>query len=1110
MIRFLFVVLGLVAGLMAQTYGEIAGTVMDPSGAVLAGVEIVVENPATGFVRKTLSSGAGIYTVGFLRPGIYQVTGSLAGFKTSVRKDVQVQVDSATKLNLALSVGQVSESVEVSGAAPLVNSENAAVGTVIENRRIIELPLNGRNWLQLVALSPNVSAEMRSSGHVDSRQGGERGRQSISIAGQRQFFNRYTLDGVENTDVNYNTYVVRPSIEALEEFKIQTGIYSAEYGRAVSQINATTKTGGNRHHGAVFHFLRNDKLDAKEWQQQGEKNPFRRNQFGFVWNGKVIADKLFFLSNFEGTRDTKTFQGTANVAPAPWRTGDFSGQAAVIFDPDTRAFQTTNGVERAVSAMPFPGNRIPVNRLHPVYGKLLEFYPEATRTGQDIVQNYVRQRKRPLNSDQFTQRFDFNENSKSAWFGRFSVADDFERRIESFPQQEGGVQVKVWQVMAANTRTLAPNIVNETRFGYNRFDNDLILRYAYERDVTQELGIRGLVSPSTNAWGTPAIQLGSGLSGFGESGNGPWIYRNRTMQFLNNTSVILGKHTLRFGVESRRDIYNAQGNTVARGRFYYQGLLSIAPGDRAQAANLWADFALGLNQRSERALGLASGDLRAISWFGYVEDAWKITPKLTLTLGMRYERTPPWYEPNRQMMNIQMFGWTPGSKTPIMTRPGDGNFNEGLLFRFADVIPTQAGDDKLGRTTIQTDGNDFAPRIGIAWAPTSKWTVRAGAGLFNTQDQGNPRFDIVRNVAGRGDFTSSDQRPNSPLDDPWRSERQSFTCSNWNGNCVGQPFVLGNAVNRKTPFVTQWLFNLQRQIGNSLVVEAGYMGNIGRRLERLRSTNEPYPRAGLTDTSSVQSRRPFPVYGIIQQVENVVNSNYHAMNFKVQQRFARGLSLLLGYTWSKSIDDASGVRSSSGEQSIAKSDWNLRDERGLSQFHTGQRLVSSVLYEIPFFAGAPKLASSILGGWQVSGIVTFSTGNPVRVGMIGDNNGIGGEGNYPDATGLSATTGAGTVDRFWNINAFDQTNPELRYRFGNSGRNTLVGPGFGQLDSSLMKTFRLPIEGHTLQFRWEAFNISNHPNWNFPSTDIRNAATFGRVLTARQMRELQFGLKYVF
>ncbi|MEZ5356757.1 MAG: TonB-dependent receptor [Bryobacteraceae bacterium] len=520
---------------------------------------------------------------------------------------------------------------------------------------------------------------------------------------------------------------------------------------------------------------------------------------------------------------------------------------------------------------------------------------------------------------------------------------------------------------------------------------------------------------------------------------------------------------------------------------------------------------LGLPQRSERALSLA---LRPI--FGrsptylYFEDSWKITPRLTLNAGLRYEITPPWYEPNRRIMNIQMFGWGPDARTPIMTRPGEGDFNDGLQFRFADVIPTQTGDDKMGRATIQTDRTDFAPRIGLAWSPTSNWSIRLGGGLFYTQDQGNPRFDIARNLAGRGDFTGSDLIPNSTLDDPWRSERQSFTCSNWSGNCVGQPFVLGNVNSRRTPYVGQWLFNIQRELPGGLAIETGYMGNVGRKLERLRSTNEPFLRKGLNDTTSIQARRPFAIYGIIQQVDGVVNSNYHALNLKITKRFTRGLNVLAGYTWSKSIDDASGIRSSSGEQSIAKWDWNLQDERGLSQFHTGQRLVLSAIYEIPFFADAPRAARAVLGGWQGSGIITAATGNPVRVSAIGDTNNIGGEGNYPDATGISPTTNAGWADRFWNIAAFDISNPELRYRFGNVGRNVLIGPGYSNVDLSLLKNIATPWEGHRLQFRWEVFNGFNHANWNVPASDARNAATFGRVLSARPMRQMQFALKYLF
>ena len=368
---------------------------------------------------------------------------------------------------------------------------------------------------------------------------------------------------------------------------------------------------------------------------------------------------------------------------------------------------------------------------------------------------------------------------------------------------------------------------------------------------------------------------------------------------------------------------------------------------------------------------------------------------------------------------------------------------------------------------------------------------------------------MVRNIAGRGDFTGSDQRPNMTTEDPWRFERQNFTCTGWSGNCVGQPFVLGNVVSRRTPYVMQWLFNLQRQVTTNLLVETGYMGNFGRRLERLRSTNEAFTRTSLTDTRSIAERRIFPMYGIIQQVDGVNNSNYHAFNLKIQQRFNRGLTLLAGYTWSKAIDNGSGIRSSAGEQSIAAYDWDLRPERGLSQFHTAHRWVASLIYDLPRLQQSHPFLRQTLGGWQTSSIITFSTGNPVRVGVIGDTNNMGGEGNYPDATGISPSLNAGSTERFWNREAFDLTNPELRFRFGNAARNTLIGPGFAQWDFSLMKNFSLPREGHSIQIRWETFNFTNHANWNFPSTDVRNVA-FGRVLTARDMRQMQFGVKYLF
>jgi hypothetical protein len=443
----------------SQTFGEITGTVTDPTGARVQGAVISVRNTATNQVREITTNEAGNWTVPFLVPGTYDIAVNAPGFKRAAQAGLVLQVGDTARANFALEVGAVSETVEVTSAAPLLATENTAVGTVIENKRIVELPINGRNYLNLVKLSSNVTAEMSAGGQANDRQGGERANQSISIAGQRQQFNRFTLDGVENTDVNFNTFVVRPSIDALQEFKVQTGIYSAEFGRATSQINATTRGGGNQWHGAVFEFLRNDLLDAKEWRNDGEKNPFRRNQFGFTLLGPVVIpkilngrDRLFFMANYEGLRDTKTLLGTANVATARMRNGDFSADSRGIWDPLTRVY--SNG--RAVSATPFPSDTIPRHRIHPTSLQLLEFYPDPTVPGDNPNRNYIRNRKRPNNSDQFTTRIDFNESSSSNWFGRFSWGDEFLRRIAAFEAQEGRTSTKVYQTMLSNTRTWGP------------------------------------------------------------------------------------------------------------------------------------------------------------------------------------------------------------------------------------------------------------------------------------------------------------------------------------------------------------------------------------------------------------------------------------------------------------------------------------------------------------------------------------------------------------------------------------------------------------------------------------------------------------------------------
>jgi len=369
-------------------------------------------------------------------------------------------------------------------------------------------------------------------------------------------------------------------------------------------------------------------------------------------------------------------------------------------------------------------------------------------------------------------------------------------------------------------------------------------------------------------------------------------------------------------------------------------------------------------------------------------------------------------------------------------------------------------------------------------------------------------------MAGLGQFTADPEQPNSNLSDPWKSQREAFKCKDWSGPCLGPPKGLGNIYARRTPYVYQYLFNVQRQLSQNVLLEVGYQGNQGHKLERMRFINQAVQKTGLSDASTIAQRIPWPAYTRIMEVDGSVNSNYHALSGKLQQRFSKGLTYLMGYTWSKAIDGGSALRTNSGDRLNPMNSWDLTRERGLSQFDVRRRLVGSVLYELPFGAGKPfasrgALVNKVVGGWQAGTILTFADGSPTNVGVLGDTASVGTNENYPDATGISPFPQNQSVDQFWNIAAFDATNRELSYRFGTVGSRVLSKPGVRQWDFSLVKNTSIR-EHHSLQFRFEAFNFPNHPNWNAPSTDARAAATFGKITSARTMRELQLGLKYVF
>ncbi len=1100
-------VLAMSARLCGQTQGEITGQITDSTGGLVAGAKVTVTNENTNATRVVTTNAAGIYNVPSLTPGIYVVKAEAPGFQVVVRGGVELQVQQTARIDFQMQVGQVSEVVEVTGGAPLLTTESTTVGSVIENRRIVDLPLNGRNFLQLVALSPNVSFGFGSNSTATGRQGGQRSEQNISVSGQRSEFNYFTLDGVDNTDVSFNMYIFLPSIDALQEFKVQSGIFPAEFGRATGQVNVSTKPGGNSFHGALFEFLRNSALDANNYSFTSThpvKDPFRRNQYGFTLGGPVIVPKLlngrnrlFFMANYEALRDRKGLRSVSSVPSAAMRNGNFSGLASAIFDPNTRARQP----DGTITAAPFPGNVIPSSRFNARDVKLLEFYPLPNVPGAGLSRNYQNTEGRRFDTDQFTVRIDFVENSNSTWFGRYSYSTELQLTPGSFQKQGAKLETYPKQVLLSNVRVLSPAAVNEFRFGYVRFINKNLNYNANLRNVVSEIGgLPGVGVPFPDIYGIPGMSI-NGFDSFGDPTFLPFIDRNNTFQWTDSISVTRGTHSLKFGAEIRRDRFNELGNSFPRGNFTFGGQATQNPLSPNTTGSGFADYLLGLPRTSEAALLLANTQLRATAQAYYFDDVWKIRPKLTLNIGLRYENTPPYYDKHNSIVNALVPSASDPAQHPTLVRAGSGDFYEGVPFRFDPAIKILRSDQPMGRRLVARDNNDFAPRIGLAYSPTAKWTIRSGFGVFYVQDSGNTRFDLGRNLAGRRRDEASNDFPDLTMDQPFRNLGGTVTV-------LSAPYVLANIYQRRTPYVLQYLVNAQRQLAHDLVLEVGYIGNQGHKLERLRAFNDPLPGAG-----SVALRRPWPELGIIQEVDGSVNSNYNSLAVKLQQRFSRGLTYVVGYTWSHAIDNGSAIRTHSGDPLFPQDSYNLANDRGLSQFHVQHRLTTSLLWELPFGKGrrwlqAGGFSDAIVGGWQLGSIITVQTGFPYTVVSGQDVANTGEPYQRPDFAGANPNLPGGQRDpqHYFNTAAFVLPRP---YTFGNLGRNTMIGPELVNWDFSLAKDFAVR-EQQRLEFRFEAFNFPNRPNFALPNSTLISSS-FGTISsTATTMREIQFALKYVF
>jgi len=1113
-----FVAVLLLSGLsvIGQTLGDISGQVTDPSGAGVPSSVVTLTNPATNAIRTAETNETGLYTFTSVPPGAYSLKVEHPGFKTTT-SNVEVQVQQSVRLNLTLQVGQVSESVEVSATAALLQSENATVGSVVETKSIVELPLNGREYLNLVTLAPNVSNLAPPSGQAQSRQGADRANLAISAGGNRIVYDYYTLDGVSNTDVNFNGYIVLPSIDALQEFKVQTGVYPAEFGHGATQINVLTKSGGNTYHGSLFEFVRNNDFDALPFQFTAAKpgvSPFKWNDFGFELDGPVVIpklfngrNKLFFMANDEWLIQRQTTQSVYTVPTPQMFQGNFSQLATTIYDPTTK--------------QPLTNNTIQPSQISPISQKLLKYYNSANLPG--LINNYVQNNASPFDRDGFVLRMDFVESPKSQWTGRYSWGDEVQSN-QTINLSGSKVTVNYEQYLGSNTRILTPNIVNEARFGYSRFFNAITALGAFGTNYVQQLALPNLPAGPPVTWGIPSVGL-TNYSGFGDNSDGPYQNSTNTAQFLDNVSWIKGKHTFKFGFEYDRQNYNEFGNQYSRGQYSFQP--NATQSASHTGGDSFAEFLLGDIYQATTAIAAANVLFHRNNWAAFADDTWKVTPKLTLSLGLRWELVPPFEDSLNDLFIVYVphndfAPQSPQSRWPYFIRQGNCtdayNAPPPIAVRWTKT-PAVCSNGVLPNQLMGTRYTDFAPRVGIAYSPDSKTVVRVGLGTFFSQDNANsPYFDLGRNLAVR----------NSNIATTGQADVQysnAFPATGGTTVPVGAPYAYSDNPAHHTAYTMQYLLNVQRQFGASWAVEVGYLGSVSHHMAGFWNQNQGVP----SPVGTAASHLPFGDYTFIQTVEDMGNGEYNSFTVKIDKRYSNGLSLTTAYTHAVAIDDTSAIRIQNYDTLFPQNSDCVRCERGPSSFDARNRLVVAPLYELPVGKGKALninngFLNAVIGGWQAGGIITAQSGVPQNLTASGDNSNTQTGYDRPYyVSGQSVAAANQSPNRWYNSAAFVLA---PYGQFGNVGRDSALAPGVFSINAEIHKNWVMPYnEHHQVQFRAEAFNLFNHPNFYAPNGNILAGAAFpGAPSTAAHqgfgvinqlafgipMRQLQLGLKYTF
>ncbi|MGD0199764.1 MAG: TonB-dependent receptor [Bryobacteraceae bacterium] len=1058
--------------------GTIVGTVFDPSGAVVPKARITVRNQETNATREVVTTEDGDYNVPLLPPALYQVTVEKAGFRRSVYGDVNLDVDQTARVDFTLQVGGVNEEVAVTDTVPLVQTDTSTLGQVIDRRQVRELPLNERNFLSLVLLV--AGGQPPAEGSQNSTQGG-----AISVNGAREQSNNFLLDGVDNNDPYINQYVVLPSIDAIQEFKVQSSDYSAEFGRGGgAQINVVLRNGSNRLHGSVFEFFRNRNLDAKNFFDLpyctpasppgtcGEIPRFDRNQFGGTLGGPIRRDKTFFFVSYEGLR---LRQATTRQATVPSQM-ERAGILAMVPPP------YRNPAGEAVF------NLLPAANVGP------DLATSNTFTASPVIRNSVNS---PL------IKLDHRAGANDSITGHYAVFD--ENRFNPFDPVNAFTNLPGYGSFTLNhaqntglswTHILNSRLVNELRFGFNRL-RAAVLQEHHGTNESQALGFPTVLTNPVDL-GFPNVSI-LAFDGIGEPINYPQDRHDNTFHLADNLAWNYGRHQFKFGADIRRMQLNSYIDFLARGEWFFLGGLS---GDPMQAL---AQLLSGMPDYAVAVKGDTFNGLRSTGLNYYIQDDIRVVPRLLLNVGLRYEYNSPPVEIHDRFSVPDL------SSASVGCSPKP------------DCQFIRAGTDGVPRATYNKDLNNFAPRIGVAWRPlkSERWVVRSAYGIFydvgilniNIFPRTNPPFYEIAAFLNSGTNVIQDI-----LSQP------------------GLPQVQPNVIARdlRDAYMQQWNVDLQYELRPNWMMDLAYVGSKGTHLPSPRDLNQARP-----DTGAVA----YPQFSSILYVSSDASSSYNGLQFRSERRVSQGLAFLAAYTFSKSLDNDSAVFSGSVGSGLPQDSQNLRAERGLSDFQTHHRFAFSYLYDLPFGGGRrwlnrPGLRRHLLGNWQLAGILTLETGHPFTVNLpstqtstaitafgvparpdlIADPFRPGPVPNNPDAACQTTQSQGGRAadevkqpQSWFNPCAFTDPSPGS---FGNAGRNILIGPGLNNLDFSLSKSISFRKEGRRLQLRAELFNLFNHPNFDIPSHTL-DAPTFGMVLSAnaygsKPPRQVQLGLRYAF